>query len=73
MLTVAATRNEEQTKEGELFSVYERQFGSVTRRFSLPENADPEKIEAKLNQGVLTLTVAKKQAAQPRKIALNKG
>ncbi|HPH67112.1 MAG TPA: Hsp20/alpha crystallin family protein [Kofleriaceae bacterium] len=73
VLTVAATRNEEQTKEGELFSVYERQFGSVTRRFSLPENADPEKIEAKLNQGVLTLTVAKKQAAQPRKIALNKG
>jgi HSP20 family protein len=53
--------------------VYERQFGSVTRRFGLPENADAEKIEAKLSNGVLMLTVAKKTAAQPRKISLNKG
>ena len=72
VLSVSATRNEEQTKEGELFSVYERQFGSVTRRFGLPENADAEKIEAKLSNGVLMLTVAKKIAAQPRKISLNK-
>jgi HSP20 family molecular chaperone IbpA len=34
--------------------------------------ADGERIEAKLDAGVLTLTIAKKAEAKPRKIALKK-
>jgi HSP20 family protein len=71
-LTVAGSRTSEERKEGETYSLYERPFGSFTRSFSLPELADGEKIAAKLDAGVLTLTIGKKAEAKPRKIALEK-
>jgi HSP20 family protein len=71
-LTVAGSRTSEERKEGESYSLYERQFGSFTRSFSLPELADGEKIAAKLDAGVLTLTIGKKAEAKPRKIAVAK-
>jgi HSP20 family protein len=71
VLTVAGHRQAEERKEGEAFSLYERQYGAFSRSFSLPELADGEKIAAKLESGVLTLTIAKKAAAKPRKIAVN--
>jgi HSP20 family protein len=72
VLTVSGSRQNEERKEGESFALYERQFGSFSRGFSLPEVADGSRIEAKLSDGVLTLTIAKKEAAKPRKIALKK-
>jgi len=72
VLTVSGTRQAEERKEGEAFALYERQYGSFTRSFSLPDTADGERIEAKLDVGVLTLTIWKKAEAKPRKIALHK-
>ena len=72
VLTVSGSRSAEERKEGESYALYERQFGSFTRSFSLPDMADGEKIDAKLEHGVLTLTIGKKAEAKPRKIALNK-
>lgn len=72
VLTVTGARQAEERKEGESFQLYERQFGSFSRSFSLPDMADGERIEAKLDAGVLTLTIAKKAEAKPRKIALKK-
>ncbi|MEO8702943.1 MAG: Hsp20/alpha crystallin family protein [Kofleriaceae bacterium] len=72
VLTVSGTRHAEERKDGESFALYERQFGSFSRSFALPDLADGEKIGAKLEHGVLTLTVGKKAEAKPRKIALNK-
>lgn len=72
VLTVSGARHAEERGEGETYALYERQFGSFSRSFSLPDLADGEKIEAKLDSGVLTLTIAKKAAAKPRKIALAK-
>jgi HSP20 family protein len=72
ILTVSGSRAAEERKEGESFALYERQFGSFSRSFSLPDMADGERIEAKLDNGVLTLTVGKKAEAKPRKIALRK-
>lgn len=48
----------------------ERRFGAFVRRFHLPEGADAEHIEAKVEQGVLRLTINKKAESQPRKIAV---
>ncbi|HVK85621.1 MAG TPA: Hsp20 family protein, partial [Kofleriaceae bacterium] len=70
--TVSGRRSAEERKDGESYSIYERQFGSFTRSFQLPELADGDKIAAKLESGVLTLTVGKKAEAKPRKIAVNK-
>lgn len=72
VLTVSGSRAAEERKEGESFALYERQYGSFSRSFSLPDMADGERIEAKLENGVLELTIAKKAEAKPRKISLKK-
>ena len=72
VLTVSGARQSEERKEGESYALYERQFGSFSRSFSLPDMADGDRIEAKLDNGVLTLTIGKKAEAKPRKIALKK-
>ena len=72
VLTVSGTRHAEERKEGDSFALYERQYGSFSRSFSLPDTADGERIEAKLDGGVLTLTIWKKAEAKPRKISLHK-
>jgi HSP20 family protein len=72
VLTISGTRNTEDKVEGEATYVYERQYGSFSRSFALPEVADPDKVEARLSNGVLTLKVGKKQEARPRKIDLKR-
>ena len=72
VLTVSGTRQAEQRKEGDSFALYERQYGSFSRSFSLPDTADGDRIEAALSSGVLTLTIWKKAEAKPRKIAVQK-
>ena len=70
VLTVAGHRDSEERKEGETYALYERQYGSFTRSFSLPDLADGDKIQAKLENGVLTLAVPKKAEAKPKKISI---
>jgi len=72
VLTVSGNRQAEERKDGESYAIYERQYGSFSRSFALPDLADGERIEAKLDNGVLTLTVAKKAAAKPRRIEIKK-
>jgi HSP20 family protein len=72
VLTVSGSRAAEERKEGESYALYERQYGSFSRSFALPELADGERIEAALANGVLTLTITKKAEAKPRKISIKK-
>ena len=46
----------------------ERSFGSFSRSLTLPFPVDPEKVEAKLDNGVLLVRLAKHESARPRKI-----
>ena len=72
VLSISGTRQAEERKDGESYYLYERQYGSFSRSFALPDTADAEKIEANLTGGVLTLTIGKKVEAKPRKIGLKK-
>jgi HSP20 family protein len=72
VLTISGTRHSEERKEGEAYALYERQYGSFSRSFQLPDTADGDRVEAKLEAGVLHLTVFKKAEAKPRKIVLSK-
>jgi len=38
---------------------------------SLPEDADPAKVEAKFRDGVLHVTVAKRESSKPRQISVS--
>jgi HSP20 family protein len=68
VLTVCGERkSESESEEGRRHRV-ERRWGKFSRSFRLPENVDEDAIEANSRDGVLYLTVAKKEKAQPRRI-----
>ena len=48
----------------------ERTFGKVSRSFSLPQEVDECKAEAKFKDGVLELTLPKKQAAARKQVTI---
>jgi HSP20 family protein len=57
--------------EGELrVFAAERVHGSFERSVRLPEFVDADRINAKFDHGVLTITVPKAEAAKPRKIEI---
>ena len=68
VLTIKGERQTESTEEGENYRRVERQSGQFYRRFTLPDSADADKIEAKSAHGVLTVTIPKQEVAVSRKI-----
>jgi HSP20 family protein len=71
MLTIKGEKEAEKKEEREGYKRVERTSGSFYRRFSLPDTADPEKITANSNHGVLEVRIGKQEKVQPRKIAVN--
>lgn len=66
VLNIRGEKKEEH-KEGEpdsKFYVWERRYGSFQRSFTLPRDVDAEKISAKFENGVLTLTLPKSEKAK---------
>jgi len=49
----------------------ERSYGAFARSFTLPETVDPEGVRADYANGVLTITLVKKELAKPRTIKVN--
>jgi len=72
-LTLSGERNYEHKEESEGYRRLERRYGSFCRSFTLPDNAKADAIEANMSEGVLTLTIPKKESAQPRKIEVRGG
>jgi HSP20 family protein len=52
---------------------YERSYGIFERSFVLPATVDPDRIEATLDNGVLTISVPKAEKARPRQIEVRGG
>jgi HSP20 family protein len=68
VLTVRGERRSEEEKKDECLSCSERAYGTFVRSFSLPGTADAEKITAAYKNGVLTVTIPKREEAKPRSI-----
>jgi HSP20 family protein len=66
----AEVKQEKETSKDERVLHAERVFGKVTRSFTLPQEVDEGKAEAKFRDGVLELTLPKKAAAQRKQIAI---
>jgi HSP20 family protein len=69
-LTVSGKREEEKEDKTDTYYAYERNYGSFTRTFTLPDGIDGDHIRADLKDGVLSLVVPKTPEAQPKKISL---
>jgi len=67
-LTIKGERKFEKQENGAGYHRIERSYGAFARSFALPETVDPEKIQAGYKNGVLTITVPKKEIAKPRSI-----
>jgi HSP20 family protein len=66
----AEVKREKEANKDERVLHSERVFGKVTRSFTLPQEVDETKAEAKFRDGVLELTLPKKAAAQRRQISI---
>lgn len=67
VLTISAERKDEQEAQGETH-LAERRFSRVQRSFTLPMPIDESKVDAKLTDGILHLTLPKREEAKPHRI-----
>src|ERR1700686_4218797 len=72
-LTVHGERKFEKEEKEENFRRVERQYGSFTRSFSLPNTVDAEQVQAHYDKGILKVQLAKKAEAKPKQIKVNIG
>lgn len=68
---ISGKRDTEQETKTDTVYTYERQSGSFTRSFTLPEGVDVDLAKSELKEGVLTLTIPKKPGAQAKKIPIS--
>jgi HSP20 family protein len=66
----AKLNNSKETRDGERWLRAERFYGKVERRFALPQEIDEAKASASFNDGVLELTLPKKQAVASRRVEI---
>src|SRR5947209_5934774 len=68
-LTIAGERKfESQQDNNKGYHRIERSYGNFVRSFAVPNTFDTEKIAASFKNGVLSVTLPKKEAAKPRQI-----
>jgi HSP20 family protein len=72
VLTVSAQRDWDR-KEGDQVYLAERHRGTFRRQVHLGDGLDADRIEARYNDGVLTLRIPVAEAAQPKKIPVQTG
>jgi HSP20 family protein len=67
-LTLKGQRKFEQQAEKGGYHRIERSYGSFVRTFAVPSTVDTEKVAANYSQGVLTVSLPKKETAKPRQV-----
>jgi len=72
VLSISGERKVEKSREEDDFYRVESVYGHFERSFSLPDDVDPEQIEAKAEDGVLTVRIPKVQTVEkaPKKIEI---
>lgn len=68
VLTIKGEKKNEVEEKDKHFHRVERTYGSFSRSLALPSYVDAGKVDARYDQGVLTITLNKKEEAKPKKI-----
>jgi HSP20 family protein len=73
MLTIAGERKSELTEAGKQSTLHinERFAGNFRRVISLPEDADPDAVDASFKDGLIHISIQRRAAAQPRRITIH--
>jgi len=72
VLTIQGEKRQVAEESSERWHRYERSYGSFERMFTLPSSVDAERIQAKVENGLLTVTLPKAERAKPREIEIKK-
>ncbi len=70
VLTISGERKMENVETKENFQRIERSYGRFTRSFTLPPTVDPEDVKAEFSNGVLKITLPKREEAKPKQIKI---
>lgn len=71
ILTISSEKQEEtETKEGQMFTRREFSYQSFNRSFTLPNTVESDKITAKYDNGILKISIPKKEEAKPKPVKL---
>jgi HSP20 family protein len=70
VLTIKGEKKSEREEKEESYHLVERSYGSFSRSLVLPAAVDMDKIEAKYDKGVLTVTCPKKEEVKPKAIEI---
>ncbi len=68
VLTVSGERHFEKEENGKKYHRVERVYGTFNRSFTVPEDADPNKVSAEYKNGILLVHLAKAPEARPRTV-----
>ncbi len=71
LLTIRGEKKHEGEVDNERVHRFERTYGMFERTFALPNTVDPDKVEARYENGVLFVTIPKAERAKPREIRVN--
>ena len=70
VLSISGERKLEKEEKRDAYHRVERFYGSFSRSFALPDEVDSENVDAKYENGVLTVTLKKRPAAKRKEIAV---
>ena len=70
-LAISGERKIAAEEEGARYHRREREAGTFSRMIGLPGEVDTDKVEAKLDNGILTVVVSKAEIAKPKQITVN--
>ena len=73
ILTIRGERKFEKKVDEDNYLRVERSYGSFARSFTLANTVNSEAIKAEYQNGVLTLTIPKREEAKPKQIKVNVG
>lgn len=73
VVTIRGERKFEKEEKNKKFHRVERSYGSFQRSFSLPEDADPEKVAAEYKEGLLHVRLGKSETTKPKSIEVKVG
>jgi HSP20 family protein len=71
ILTIRGEKKQQAEENNERVHRFERTYGMFERTFALPNSVDPERIEARYENGVLVVSIPKAERAKPREIRVN--